>query len=182
MSIFWFAISRSSGNVTPTSQPTQAPTSSQPTQAPTSAGQVFPNVAGTYHGTIMNTTANVTAGMSLSIQQNNASINGNFTVSQPLVGNNPFQGKVDAANHIQFTVEGLNGNAPLFFAGIVHADGSLSGSYCSLGANGQCSTAAGAGGTWSVAKGEGDGGDSQNSQGSGNTGGQGHGKGDKHSP
>ncbi|OLB30120.1 MAG: hypothetical protein AUH05_21030 [Ktedonobacter sp. 13_2_20CM_53_11] len=182
VSIFWFAISRSSGNVTPTSQPTQAPTSSQPTQAPTSAGQVFPNVAGTYHGTIMNTTANVTAGMSLSIQQNNASINGNFTVSQPLVGNNPFQGKVDAANHIQFTVEGLNGNAPLFFAGIVHADGSLSGSYCSLGANGQCSTAAGAGGTWSVAKGEGDGGDSQNSQGSGNTGGQGHGKGDKHSP
>jgi len=173
-SIFWFAISRSSGNVTSTS--------SQSTQVPTSAGQVFPNVSGTYHGTIMNTTANVTARMSLSIQQNNASINGNFTVSQPLVGNNPFQGKVDAANHIQFTVEGLNGNAPLFFAGIVHADGSLSGSYCSLGANGQCSAAAGAGGTWSVAKGGGDGGDSQNSQGSGNTGGQGHGKGDKHSP
>jgi len=157
-SIFWFAISRSSGNVTSTS--------SQSTQVPTSAGQVFPNVSGTYHGTIMNTTANVTARMSLSIQQNNASINGNFTVSQPLVGSNPFQGKVDAANHIQFTVESYNRNAPLFFAGTVHADGSLSGSYCSLGANGQCSAVAGASGRWSVAKGEGSGGDSQSTSGS----------------
>jgi serine/threonine protein kinase len=171
-SIFWYVIPRSSGNVSPTSQPTQPPTS---------AGQVYPHVAGAYHGTIINTTADVTANMSLSIQQDKASINGNFTVSQPLLGSNPFQGVVDAANHIQFTVEGFNGNAPLFFDGVVHANGGLSGNYCSLGSNGQCSATAGASGTWRVAKGRGDGGDSQDSQGSGNTGGQGHGKGDKHS-
>jgi serine/threonine protein kinase len=82
--------------------------------------------------------------------------NGNFTVSAPLVGSNPFQGRVDSSNHIQFMVQGYNGNAPLFFTGTVHADGSLSGTYCSLGANGQCSTGAGASGTWQVNRGEGD--------------------------
>lgn len=174
VSIFWFAISRGSGNVSPTARPTQAPTA-------TPAGQVYPKVAGAYHGTIVNTTATITTGMSLSIQQNNGTINGNFTVNQPLVGSNPFQGKVDSANHIQFTVEGYNGNAPLFFDGTVHADGSLSGSYCSLGANGQCSAAVGAGGTWSVAKGEGGGGDSQSSGGSGNIDSLGHGNKDKRS-
>jgi len=142
VSVFWFVIPRSSGKVSP------SPTS-------TVAGQVYPNVAGAYQGTIMNTTANIKTSMALSIQQNKSAINGNFTVSAPLSGSNPFQGQVDSNNHIQFMVQGYNGNAPLFFTGTVHADGSLSGTYCSLGANGQCSTGAGASGTWQVNRGEG---------------------------
>ena len=165
-SIFWFAIPRSSGNVSPTANPT-------------SIGQVYPNVAGAYHGTIINTTADITTGMALSIQQNKATINGDFTVSEPLLGSNPFQGRVDTANHIQFTVQSYNGNAPLFFDGTVHADGSLSGNYCSLGANDQCSDQVGGRGTWRVTKGEDQ--DSQSFEGSGKTDAHGHGKRDKHS-
>ncbi|HLQ28846.1 MAG TPA: serine/threonine-protein kinase [Ktedonobacteraceae bacterium] len=117
------------------------------------SGQVYPDVAGTYHGKLTNTTANITTSMALSIQQNKAAINGNFTVGAPLVGSNPFQGTVDTANHIQFTVQSYRGNAPLFFDGTLQSDGSLSGSYCSLGPNKQCSANAGASGTWSVSKG-----------------------------
>jgi serine/threonine protein kinase len=167
-SIFWFAIPRSSGNVSPTANPTS-----------TSIGQVYPNVAGAYHGTIINTTTDTTASMALSIQQNKATINGHFTVGSPLVGSNDFTGSVDTTEHIQFTVQSYIGNAPLFFDGTVHADGSLSGNYCSLGANNQCSDQAGGKGTWRVTKGE-----DQNSQGfggSGKTGTHDHNKKNKHS-
>ncbi|GAC1487288.1 MAG: hypothetical protein NVS2B12_41890 [Ktedonobacteraceae bacterium] len=91
--------------------------------------------------------------MALSIQQNKAAINGNFTVGAPLVGSNPFQGTIDTTNHIQFTVQSYRGNAPLFFDGTLQSNGSLAGSYCSLGPNKQCSANAGASGTWSVSKG-----------------------------
>ncbi|MDQ6644030.1 MAG: hypothetical protein M3Y76_06240, partial [Chloroflexota bacterium] len=85
-------------------------------------------------------------------QQNSGAINGNFTVGPQLVGSNPFTGTVDTKKHIQFTVQGYKGNAPLFFDGRVQSGGELSGNYCSLGANAQCNPQAGASGTWRVVK------------------------------
>jgi serine/threonine protein kinase len=112
----------------------------------------YPNVAGSYTGTLQNTRANVQVSMSLSIQQDQGKIHGYFTVGQPLVGSNPFTGTVDTTRHIQFTVESYHGNAPLFFEGTVQTDGSMSGTYCSLGQDGQCSSQAGGGGTWQVSR------------------------------
>ncbi len=113
---------------------------------------VYPNVAGTYNGSIDNTTAHITADMGLSIQQNQGKINGQFTVGPALVGSGPFTGTIDTAKHLRFTVASFHGNAPLLFDGAMQSDGSLSGNYCSVGSNGQCNAQAGAGGTWKVSK------------------------------
>jgi serine/threonine protein kinase len=133
----WYVIPRLAGSSsTPTSQP----------------GPVYPNVAGTYNGTLINATANITTSMSLSIQQNNANITGDFKVGAPLVGSNPFTGHVNPSKHIWFTVQSYQGNAPLYFDGNIQSDSSLAGSYCSLGSNGKCNPQAGASGTWKVAR------------------------------
>ncbi|MFL5628702.1 MAG: serine/threonine protein kinase [Ktedonobacteraceae bacterium] len=114
-------------------------------------GPVYPKVAGAYSGTLINATAGITTGMALTIQQNNSDITGSFTVNAPLVGSNPFTGHVNPGKHIWFTVKSYKGNAPLYFDGTIQPDGSLTGNYCSLGSNGQCSAQTGASGTWRVA-------------------------------
>ncbi len=118
---------------------------------PTSAPATYPNVAGTYNGTIHNTTADIRTNMSLSIQQNQGRINGNFTVGDELQGNGPFEGTIDTANHIQFTVHSDEVSAPISFSGSVQSDGSLSGTYCSLNEQNQCDPSTGGAGTWHVA-------------------------------
>jgi serine/threonine protein kinase len=134
--IVWFVIPRTPGS---------SPLPGQ--QAP-----VYPNVAGAYSGTIHNTTADIATSMNLSMQQNQGNISGQFTVSPPLTGNGPFTGHIDTARHIQFTVQGFEGKAPLFFRGLVQSDGSMAGNYCSLGANSQCSPQAGGAGSWRVSR------------------------------
>ena len=113
---------------------------------------VYPNVAGTYSGSIDDTTAHIITSMGLSIQQNQGKINGQFTVGPALVGSGPFTGSIDTAKHLHFTVASSNGNAPLLFDGAMQSDGSLSGNYCSTGSNGQCNPQAGAAGTWKVSQ------------------------------
>src|SRR5205823_9661813 len=137
--IVWLVIPRTPGT------PGGSPLPGQ--QAP-----VYPNVAGAYSGTINNTTEGIDTTMHLSMQQNQGNISGQFRVSLPLTGNGPFTGNIDTARHIQFTVQGFEGHAPLFFSGLVQSDGSMSGNYCSLGANSQCSPQAGGGGIWRVSK------------------------------
>jgi len=131
-SLVWFLIPRITGT---------APTSS-----------TLPNVAGFYTGNLLNTTVNVPATMTLTIEQNQDRIHGFFKVGPPLHGSNSYVGSVNTNGHIQFTVESALGNAPLFFSGSVQSDGSLVGTYCSLDNNGQCSPNAGGAGTWHVAK------------------------------
>jgi serine/threonine protein kinase len=137
--IVWFVIPRTPGT------PGGSPLPGQ--QAP-----VYPNVTGAYSGTIHNTTAGIVTSMNLSMQQNQGNISGQFTVSPPLTGNGPFTGHIDTARHIQFIVQGFEGNAPLFFRGLVQSDGSMAGNYCSLGANSQCSSQAGGAGSWRVSR------------------------------
>jgi hypothetical protein len=114
------------------------------------ATSVYPNVAGTYNGSVDNTTAHITTSMGLAMQQTQGKINGQFTVGSALTGSGPFIGTIDTAKHLRFTVASFHGNAPLLFDGTMQSDGSLSGNYCSVGPNGQCDAAAR--GTWEVSK------------------------------
>ena len=141
----------------PISTPVPIPTPVPPTPTPvppTPTPVSYPNVAANYSGSIDDTTENITTSMALSIQQKSgqSSISGNFTVGSALLGSGPFTGSVTTTKYIQFTVQGYNGNAPLFFYGQVHSDGSMSGSYCSINAQKQCDARAGDAGTWNVAR------------------------------
>jgi serine/threonine protein kinase len=115
----------------------------------------YANIAGSYSGSIDNTAKAVVTGITLSFQQNQEKISGQFTVNAPLVGSGSLSGTIDSSKHVQFTVAGYHGNAPLLFNGIVQSNGSITGTYCSLGSNGKCSASAGGSGTWMVAKGQG---------------------------
>jgi len=113
---------------------------------------IYPGVAGSYAGTMNDKTGKITTSMELSIQQNEGTIGGLFTVGSRLLGSGPFTGAITPAGGIQFTVEGYQSNAPLFFSGSVQSDGSLAGTYCSLGNNARCNTRIGTSGAWKVFK------------------------------
>src|SRR5437016_5189169 len=62
--------------------------------------------------------------------------------------NGPFTGTVNAAKQIQFTVTNSTGQATFSFQGVMQADGSITGTYCSLEVStGKCSDY----GLWSIA-------------------------------
>jgi hypothetical protein len=137
----------------PTSVPSPIPTPTpRPQPTPTPVPPAYPQLAASYQGVVDDTTAqpDIKANIYLSLQQKQGSISGYFTVDQPLIGSNAFTGSVTIKQHIQFTVQSYHGNGPLFFYGTVHADGSLSGSYCSLDSSGHCNANAGAAGVWQV--------------------------------
>jgi serine/threonine protein kinase len=73
-----------------------------------------------------------------------------YTVFDDDAHQRAYSGDVTVKQHIEFTVQSYHGNGPLFFYGWVNADGSLSGSYCSLDASGHCNANAGASGVWQV--------------------------------
>jgi hypothetical protein len=108
-------------------------------------------VVGTYKGTIHNTPANVTSSMSLTnVKQDGGKISGQLVLGPGLLGDGFFTGTVDTARGIQFTVPGVFGNGPLHFSGIVQADGSLTGTYCSFDQSNHCNSSAGGYGVWNV--------------------------------
>ncbi len=131
---------------TPTLQPTLGSTPTTVTTVP----PTFPAVAGVHHGTVHNTTGGLTAAMSLSIQQSGGTISGNFTVDSPLQGSGPLTGNVTTTDGIQFVVNSNQVPAPLYFWGIVQADGSMQGNYCSLDSTNQCNPTAGGAGNWNA--------------------------------
>jgi len=136
----------------PTPVPTMNPTP-HPTPSPTPVP--YPKVAGSYNGTLDDTTANIITAMALSMQQQtgHGAIKGYFTVNPPLLGSGKFTGSVNTNNYIQFVVQAYKKNSPLYFWGWLKSNGILSGDYCSLNAQNQCDPNAGASGTWSVAPG-----------------------------
>jgi hypothetical protein len=106
------------------------------------------NIATLYNGTIYDISANVTTKMSLTgIQQTQITIGGNFT---GLHRTGAFNGIIDPhpPKHIQFTVKDSAGHFILSFDGHMQSDGELSGSYCNVDQNAQCT---GDYGLWSVA-------------------------------
>ena len=129
--------------------PTQGNTPTQVVTQTPSVSSGYPNVAGMYNGRIIDEYGPIRENMSLSIQQQQTNINGNFTVGGGLAGSGPFRGYVTNKNYIQFIVQSSGVN-PLFFYGRVQANGSLAGNYCSLDQKGHCNTKVGGYGTWSV--------------------------------
>jgi hypothetical protein len=107
-----------------------------------------------YQGSIVDkfTQPSTNSTMSLSqIMQREANIRGYFAVGPGLIGNGNFTGTVSTNNKIQFTVPSYAGQLPLLFQGEAHADGSISGTYCSYQDNNQCNYGAGGYGDWNVA-------------------------------
>jgi serine/threonine protein kinase len=146
-------------SLSPTSipSPTQAPpsptpSSPSPTVATSPPSANYPAITGNYSGNIHNSLVNEDASMTLAVSQNQADISGQFTVSQPLSGSGPYTGTVDTNNNVQFTVHSSEVSAPILFKGTVHADKSMSGTYCSVNPSGQCDTNYGGYGTWHVSK------------------------------
>src|SRR5207249_718231 len=78
-----------------------------------------PDIAGNYRGPLYNTYANIHARMTLSLQQNQTSIHGYFSVGAPLSGNGSFTGSVDAKGHVEFLVRSKDTSAPLLFTGVI---------------------------------------------------------------
>ena len=131
----------------PTPTPTTAPTPT-PTSVPTSAPPAPVQLHSFYAGTINDTIGPTTANMQLkNVVQNGTNIQGYFVVYNPLQGSNPFSGTV-SSNTVQFTVQSYGGHLPLAFTGTVQANGSISGTYCSVDASG-CNDSQGYG-TWQV--------------------------------
>jgi serine/threonine protein kinase len=129
-----------------------ATSESTPTAGGTQNPSVYPIIEGTYSGPIYNTYANIKSNMTLSINQNQGSINGLFTVAPQLQGTGPFTGTIDTSNNIQFIVISKDTTAPILFQGTVNLDGSLSGRYCSVNQANQCDTSVGGHGTWMVTR------------------------------
>jgi len=121
------------------------------TAVPATPAPAIPTLAASYKGTIHNTSLGVTSTMSLTnVQQHGRNMSGYLTLGPELLGNGPFRGTVDTAQHIQFTVPGASSNEPLHFYGIAQPDGSLKGSYCSLDQTNHCNSGPGGSGTWSI--------------------------------
>jgi serine/threonine protein kinase len=137
----------------PTTVPTTVPTT-PPATATTPPGSSYPDVAGTYYGKAHNTGANVTANISVQLQQSQANLSGYVTINSPLEGSGSIiNGFVQNNNYIQFTVQGYAGNAPLLFTGSVAQNGSMQGQYCSIDNTGHCNSSSGGYGTWNVSPG-----------------------------
>lgn len=120
--------------------------------SPTVVQSVYPNIAGNYTGSVHNTYADIYSTMSLSINQDQGSISGQFTVANPLQGSGPFAGNIFTNSTFSFLVRSNDTTAPILFQGTLQADGSLSGTYCSVNIQNQCDTNAGGHGVWSVTK------------------------------
>jgi eukaryotic-like serine/threonine-protein kinase len=121
-----------------------------PASTPTSdsVASSYSTLAGIYTGTIYDISVNITTKMSLTgIQQTQITIGGNFT---GLHRTGTFNGIIDPHPpiHIQFTVKDSAGHIILSFDGHMQSDGEISGSFCNVDQNAQCT---GEYGLWSVA-------------------------------
>jgi serine/threonine protein kinase len=112
---------------------------------------VYPNIAGNYIGTVHNTLSNEYSNITLTMNQNQGSISGQFTVVLPLKGTGPFRGTIDSSKNIQFLVVSSDTIAPILFKGTVLPDSSISGTYCSVTPDKQCDPTMGRG-TWNATK------------------------------
>lgn len=142
-----------------TAQPTTAPTATPAPPSPTATPvpptpvpptPVYPAVAGVHAGHVTNNNNNLTANMTVTLQQSQSVISGNVVIYSPLSGTGQItSGYVTTGNYIQFIVQPA-GLAPLYFTGNVQSGGNMGGSYCSLGSNGRCDPNAGGQGVWSA--------------------------------
>ena len=99
---------------------------------PTSSPGNYPNIAGSYAGTIVDVSAKVGTPMILQgIHQIGGTITGSFTTGSPLAISGSFQGTIDLSKNFRFIVINAGGRPLLFFEGGMQSATSLSGDYYS---------------------------------------------------
>jgi len=82
----------------------------------TFAPNAYPPLAASYFGTIDDLQANIPSPMTLSqVRQNDGHISGSFSALQM---SGTYNGYLDTAKHIYFTVVASGGSAPLSFTGL----------------------------------------------------------------
>jgi hypothetical protein len=141
--VYYGSHSATSTSALPKVTPHPSPTS---TVVPTPSSTSPTNLAELYYGTIYDIPANDSTKMSLTgIQQTQITIGGNFT---GLHKTGTFNGIIDPSEHVQFTVKDSAGHLILSFDGHMQSDGELSGNYCDVDQDAQCT---GEYGVWSVA-------------------------------
>ena len=136
---------------TPASTPTVSATPSPSAkQKSTPAPSAYPNLNNQYIGSIHNTPGNIDGTMTLTnVHQNGTNIDGVLTLTNGLTGTATLTGTVASNNTLHFQVTPYTQYPSLLFQGHVNANGSLTGTYCSMQGN-QCDYAAGGYGTWQV--------------------------------
>jgi hypothetical protein len=129
------------GHLTVTPLPTMAATA-------TLTPNLYPHLAASYAGTIVDLQANVPSRMTLThTLLNDGHISGSIDA---LHMRGTFSGFLDTSKHIIYFIEAASsGRAPLSFTGAVKADGELGGSFCAIDQSGQC-IPNGVFGLWSV--------------------------------
>ena len=113
---------------------------STPTPIPTSTPSV--TMANSYLGTLEDIPTGTTTNISLTnIRQQQGGMSGHFggmpenNLFNGLPGNGPLAGTVNGLKQIQFTVTSDSGQATFSFEGVIKSDGSIAGTYRSLGAD-----------------------------------------------
>jgi serine/threonine protein kinase len=135
---------RATTPVTPTPTPTPAPTMAPPSVINTS----YPQVAGAFTGTIYDVPAKTTLPVNtISVQQDQGNISGSFVIESYISVNGHFNGTINTARNVQFTVIDTSRGIVLSFNGSLHSDGTMQGNFCNLTAQGHCGTQFG---SWSM--------------------------------
>lgn len=98
---------------------------------PTSQPAPFPQLHPRYIGEAHNITLNIIAQVVLTVnKQNQDKISGFCSVEAPLGGSGPFTGTIDAAGHVNFTIQANDGSGTTTVVnGTLQPDGSLTGTY-----------------------------------------------------
>lgn len=132
--------------VTPsTHQLTMTSVASHPPSTLTPGISVYPTIAASYAGTVLDLLNSEKTSMFLTqIQQNRGSISGYFQ-GLGLVG--PFKGTVTPAGHVHFTVTVRAGQSTLSFDGDIKIGGDIAGSFEALDQNGHPT---GESGLWNI--------------------------------
>ncbi len=122
-------------SVARTPAPTPTPIAPTPTATTSSySEQNVPRLAGTYQGTLTDTSTFQYSHMVVVISQmaGRTTFNGQLTLNRILGGiSSSFTGVVDGNNEFSFTISGLSGGKPLHFYGVVQDGAYLHGNYCS---------------------------------------------------
>jgi eukaryotic-like serine/threonine-protein kinase len=152
--VFWpVVLIHSSAN---TRSPTAGAKASTLTPTPRSVSSTYPIFTGAYGGTIYDVARNSSTSMLLTgMRQDQEHVSGYLTLGSDMQGSGHFSGTIDSTKALEFVVTDSEGNAPLFFRGVMQSATALNGEYysCNLpgpGQGDQCQRASGSYGIWDI--------------------------------
>jgi eukaryotic-like serine/threonine-protein kinase len=138
------------------SAPTAGAKASTLTPTPHSVSSSYPMLTGVYGGTIYDVSRDISTSVLLTgMRQNQGNVSGYLTLGPMLQGSGHFSGTIDSRKALEFVVTDGEGNATLFFRGVMQSVTALNGDYYSCspvgpGQGGQCQRAPGSYGIWDI--------------------------------